>query len=325
MIFARIFTTLCISLTVCVSFAASELPAPLVETDWLAKNLDNVIVLDVRTNKKSFVSDPVFKKDKKTGKQSLVRVGGHIPGANLVLYKNVRGEQQIDGRKIKHMILSANKFEKLMQNAGVNQDSSIIVATNAESGFDLTMASRMYWQIKYFGHDQVSILNGGTAQWLLDEYKHEKTLSKSNKGNWVAKEQRQQLLATSEQVQTAIEKDTTQIVDVRQIGQYLGTYKSSKAKVKGHIPTAKLFPVDLLSNRSTPVKFSSQSELKELSYALGVDPQQELIAYCNSGHMASGGWFVFHELLNNKNTKLYDGSMHQWTLERRPIVKMKME
>ena len=321
----RVITISLSYLITCTTFAASELPAPLVETDWLTNNLDNVVVLDVRTNKKSFISNPVFKKDKKTGKQHLVRVGGHIPGAHLVLYKNVRGEQQVDGRKIKHMILSAQKFEELMQNAGVNRDSSIVVVTNAESGFDLTMASRMYWQIKYFGHDQVSILNGGTAQWLLDGREYKNSPSKSNKGNWTAKEERQQLLATSEQVQTAIKKDTTQIVDVRQIGQYLGTYKSSKAKEKGHIPTAKLFPVDLLSSRSTPVKFSSQDELKEISHALGVDPRQELIAYCNSGHMASGGWFVFHELLNNKNAKLYDGSMHQWTLEGRPVVQMKME
>ena len=306
-------------------FAASEFPTPLVETDWLAKNLNNVVLLDVRTSKKNFTSNPVFNKDKKTGRQHLVRVGGHIPGANLVLYRNVRGEQQIDGRKVKHMIISKDKFESLMQNAGVNQDSNIVIVTNAESDFDLTMASRMYWQVKYFGHDQVAILNGGTAQWLVDGRKYGTSLHQPNPGNWVAQRERKELLATSDEVQAAIDQDNHQIVDVRQIGQYLGTEKSSKVKEKGHIPTAKYFPVELFSAHRSPVKFASHSELKELSDALGVDPQQDLITYCNSGHMASGGWFAFYELLNNKNTKLYDGSMHQWTLERRPVVRMEME
>ena len=241
-----------------------------------------------------------------------------------MLYKNVRGDQNIDGRTVKHMIIPADQFEKLMQSAGVNQDSNIVIATNAESGFDLTMASRMYWQVKYYGHDKVSILNGGTAQWLVDEREYSTKLSEIKAGNWKAQNERKQLLATSEEVQSAIE-NKTQIVDVRQIGQYLGTYKSSKAKQKGHIPTAKLFPIDLLSSRNAPVKFSSQNELKELSNALGVNPQKELITYCNSGHMASGSWFAFHELLDNKNVKLYDGSMHQWTLEDRPTVRMKIE
>jgi|GEM_PF-3162347 len=40
---------------------------------------------------------------------------------------------------------------------------------------------------------------------------------------------------------------------------------------------------------------------------------------------ASGGWFIQHELLGNKNVKLYDGSMHEWTLEKRPVKEMVME
>ena len=58
---------------------------------------------------------------------------------------------------------------------------------------------------------------------------------------------------------------------------------------------------------------------------LGIDTGKELITYCNSGQLASGSWFVFSELLGNSNVRLYDGSMHQWALEKRPVVNMKME
>ncbi|MDW3095472.1 MAG: rhodanese-like domain-containing protein [Gammaproteobacteria bacterium] len=308
-----------------ISSANNQQVPPLVETSWLSENLDNVVILDVRADNKSFTSKPIYKTNKKTNKQSLARVGGHIHGANLVLYKNVRGEQKIGENTIKYMTTSKTNFESIVQHAGANQDSHIVILTNAESLFDLTMASRMYWQVKYFGHDLVSILNGGTAQWLLDGREITTNPTNSTIGNWKALSERKQLLATSNQVHTAIQENNSQLVDVREIGQYLGTYKSGKVKQKGHIPSAKLFPVSLLSSRNTPVKFSSKEELENLSKALGVNSKQDLITYCNSGHLASGGWFVFHELLNNSKAKLYDGSMHQWTLEGRPVVTMKIE
>ena len=53
---------------------------------------------------------------------------------------------------------------------------------------------------------------------------------------------------------------------------------------------------------------------------MGISSQQPTIAYCNTGHLASGAWFVMSEMVGNPNTRLYDGSMHQWTLEKRPTV-----
>jgi thiosulfate/3-mercaptopyruvate sulfurtransferase len=50
-----------------------------------------------------------------------------------------------------------------------------------------------------------------------------------------------------------------------------------------------------------------------------------MITYCNSGQWASASWFVFSELLGNSKARLYDGSMHQWALERRKLTSMKME
>lgn len=297
----------------------------LVETRWLIQNLNKVVVLDVRVSEKSFTSTPTYRTNKKTGNQFLSKVGGHIPGARLILYKNVRSERSIDDKSIKFMAVSSDKFETFMRQTGVNQDSHIVITSNAESTFDLTMATRMFWQVKHYGHNNVSLLNGGTAQWIIDGHKVDTTKIDYEAGNWQARQRHDSILADSLEVEAATKNSDVQIVDIRPLGQYLGTFKSAKAKSKGHIPTAKVLPVDLLSSRSMPVKFLSASEITQLAAALGVDKHQSLITYCNSGHMASGGWFVFHELLGNNNTKLYDGSMHQWTHEGRPIVSMKME
>ena len=118
-----------------------------------------------------------------------------------------------------------------MQQAGINQESLIVITTNAEYDSDLTMAARMYWQIKYFGHDQVSILDGGTAQWILDGRAVDSSLSKSNVGDWKAQQERSELLATSEEVAKAA-KNNIQLVDVRPLGSIWVPTRAQKSVQK---------------------------------------------------------------------------------------------
>ncbi|MDH5599878.1 MAG: rhodanese-like domain-containing protein, partial [Gammaproteobacteria bacterium] len=130
--------------------------------------------------------------------------------------------------------------------------------------------------------------------------------------------------ATSEEVATAI-KDKAQLVDTRMISLYLGTWrKKSYVFANGHIPGAKSYPNELLTS-TMPAKFISNADSKAMFLQLGINPDEKAITYCNSGHLATGSWFVLSELMGNKNVKLYDGSMHQWTLEKRDVVKLKME
>jgi len=147
---------------------AVELPGPLVESGWLAANLDQVVILDVRKDVGSFTRQAKMKKDKKTGKLFIVSVGGHIPGARLVNYKKVRATRSIDGKEVTRMLPAQADFEALMHQAGLSNDSAVVIVSKGMSGDDLTMAARLYWQLKYFGHDKVTILNGGMAQWILD-------------------------------------------------------------------------------------------------------------------------------------------------------------
>lgn len=304
--------------------SAGSLPGPLVETDWLEKNKKNVVILDVRKDVKSFTKKPVFKKDKKTGKSKLKKVGGHIPGSVLVKYKDLRGEKKIDGRTVKKMIIGQSDFEKLLQNSGVNKDSNVIIVYKGASNGDLTIATRFYWQMKYYGHDNMAILNGGMAQWIIDKRKVSTKASKVKKGNWVSTAERNEILATSKDVETAV-KAKGQLVDTRPISLYLGTWrKKSYVYDNGHIPGAKPYPNELLSSKM-PAKFLNVSDSKSLFNQMGIKTDKESITYCNSGHLATGSWFVLSELMGNKNVKMYDGSMHQWTLEKHDVTKMKME
>lgn len=303
---------------------AASLPGPLVETGWLAKNKSNVVILEIRKDVKSFTKKPVFSKNKKTGKLKLKKVAGHIPGSTLVNYKNLRSNKKIDGRKVQKMLVSKAAFEKVMQDAGVNKNSAVVIVSKGENNLDLTMATRFYWQMKYYGHDNMAILNGGMAQWLIDKRKLSTKAGKPKKGNWVSTAERKNILATSKDVESAVNKKS-QLVDTRPISLYLGTWrKKSYVYANGHIPGAKPFPNELLSSKM-PAKFLNPSDSKSLLQQMGVKTDKQSITYCNSGHLATGSWFVMSELLGNKNVKMYDGSMHQWTLEKHPVVKLKME
>lgn len=303
---------------------ATNLPGPLVETDWLAKNQSKVVILDIRKDVKSFTKKPIFKKNKKTGKQKLKKVAGHIPGAILVNYKKLRTTKNIDGRKVVKMIVSKSAFEKLMQASGVNKNSAVVIVSKGQGDGDVTMATRLYWQMKYYGHDSMAILNGGMAQWIVDKRAVSSKASKANKGNWLVTAERSEILATSKDVATAV-KAKSQLVDTRSISLYLGTWrKKSYVFANGHIPGAKPYPNELLSSKM-PAKFLKVSDSKSLFEQMGIKTDKESITYCNSGHLATGSWFVLSELMGNKNVKMYDGSMHQWTLEKHDVTKMKME
>lgn len=315
------------TLTLLVSGLAQavQVPGPLVDTEWLAKHAKDVTIIDVRKDVKSFTAKPKFSKDKKTGKLKLKKVGGHIPGAALVDYKKVRATRKIGDQKVQKIIPDKADFEALMQSAGLNKGAAVVIVSKGHSHKDMTIATRLYWQLKYYGQDNMAILNGGIAQWLTEQRKISRDQSKPAKGNWVATAERKEILATTADVQKAL-KDGTQLLDSRDMAQYLGTYHKSYVYAPGHLPGAKVFPNATLTAPKAPAKLWATDKLKNLSSALGIKTDAPTINYCNSGHLATGAWFVMSELMGNKNTKLYDGSMHEWTLDQqRPVTAMKVE
>lgn len=314
-----------VSLVISRSALSLQLPGPLVETGWLEQHLGQVAILDVREDIESFSRQAVLVRKKFTGDLKLRIPGAHIPGAVLVDFLNIRTSREIDGRNVRHVIPEQKEFEQLMQAWGVNRDDAVVVVSLGASNSDMTMATRLYWQIKYFGHNNVAILNGGMAQWLLEQKPATIKAREAQPGNWVAGKIREDISASSEDVARALENKSIQLVDTRGLGFYLGAYRQSYVRKKGHIPGAKVFPNDLLTSAQAPVVFAQTGEIQHMASELGIDASSDMITYCNSGQWASGSWFVFSELLGNKNVKLYDGSMHQWALEKRPLTIMEME
>ena len=129
------------------------------------------------------------------------------------------------------------------------------------------------------------------------------------------------MIANSEQVASASKGGKVSLIDARQPAQFFGLSKRDYVGAYGHIAGAKELAPELLSKTAKgALYFWDKNTYNALLLANGINPKSPAISYCNSGHLAAGGWFVMSELVGNKSTKLYDGSLYLWTLEGRPLV-----
>jgi thiosulfate/3-mercaptopyruvate sulfurtransferase len=300
---------------------AVTLPGPVVSADWLAANQSEVQILEVRGDVISYTRAPEFDVDKKTGKKFLVEVGGHIPDSTLLDFKKVRADRMIDGKKIKYLIPEKADFEKIIQAVGINSDKPIVLVPAGVDISDIDEALRAYWQFKVYGEDNLAVLDGGMAGWLSEGRDFSTAASTKSGGTWVAKGERKELIASSEQVAAASKSGKSTLIDARQPAQYFGLNKRDYVSAYGHIAGAKELAPELLAKPAKgALYFWDKNTYNALFVANGMSPKMPAISYCNSGHLAAGGWFVMSELVGNKATKLYDGSLYLWTLEGRPLV-----
>ena len=318
----RIQWALALVLTSLVTLVqAITLPGPVVSADWLANNLSEVQVIEVRTDLASYLRNPEFDTDKKTGKKFLVEVGGHITNSSLLDFKKVRVERLVDGKKIKFLIPEKADFEKLVQSLGINSDKPIVLVPIGQDMSDIDEALRTYWSFKVYGEDRVAVLDGGVAGWLSDGREYTTANAQKVPGNWAAKAFRQELIASSDEVAAASKVGKPQLLDARQPAQYLGLSKRPDVQTFGHIAGSKELAPELLAKpMNGALYFWQKNTYDALMTANGLNVKGPTIAYCNTGHLAAGGWFVMSELVGNKSTKLYDGSLYLWTLEGRPLV-----
>ncbi|MDN0084945.1 rhodanese-like domain-containing protein [Crenobacter sp. SG2305] len=317
----RGFCLLLIGLTATGSALALELPGPLVNAAWLAQHGRDVQIIDIRSNTKSFASQPVYETDPKTGQKVLVTPGGHIPGALLVDFQIIRTDRKIGNLVVKFMNPEKAEFEKLMQAAGVVANKPIILVPVGENASDVEQATRLYWQFKYYGEKNLAVLDGGLAGWFKEGRAVSNAVNAPAKGNWVSTGENKDLLAESEDVARAVKDERAQLVDARDLPQFYGLVKRADVKGYGHIPGARPFPPDVqVKTEGGVAKFLPPAAYKAIFAESGIRISGPAITYCNTGHLGSGAWFVMSEILRIPQVRLYDGSMIEWTLENRPAV-----
>ncbi len=119
------------------------------------------------------------------------------------------------------------------------------------------------------------------------------------------------MLVSDDDVKKAMESKSM-LVDNRPSDFFMGIRKSPAATSAGTIPGAMNVQESWLTQNGGG-SFRSKDQLQKIYKAVGVPTEGDQITFCNTGHWASLGWFASSEILGNKKTKMYDGSMAAWT------------
>lgn len=300
---------------------AGKLPGPVVDAGWFKDHVTHVALIDVRDDLDSWTTAPVFEKDEKTGKEKLSETGGHIEGALPLLFKKARVDRTVGDKKIDKMLPDRAYVQELMQATGVTKGKPIVITSPGETVDQVEAAARVYWTLKLYGAEDIALLDGGNAAWIAAGLPVSIEKKDAVRGDWEAGVERPELLAEMADVDKAL-ADKVQLVDARPVSQYLGVFfKKPSVQAGGHLAGAKNYPTDLRTRPSGIAQmFLKPDEYRAALKAQGIDAGAHTIAYCNTGHMAAGMWFIQSEILGTKGVRLYDGSMHEWTTLGRPVV-----
>ena len=286
--------------------AAEPAAKPLVDVAWVKANLGTpgLVFLDVR--------------GRLGGASKAHYLQAHIPGEIYSDYLK-DGWRITDKNGTVGMLPPAERLERLIGGLGIANDSHVVVVANGTSALDMGTATRIYWTFKVLGHDGVSVLDGGMAAYLRARDQDKKPVNPLESGEvkrppaTFQAAPRADLLASREQVSQALGAGIT-LVDNRPNNQYLGVNKRGLAKRYGTLPGARNLPENWVTVNGGGT-FRDRAALEKLYAAAGVPTSGAQISFCNTGHWASLGWFVSHELLGNSEARLYDGSMVEWSAD----------
>jgi thiosulfate/3-mercaptopyruvate sulfurtransferase len=270
-------------------FAAPVVAAPsdfLVTTDWLEKNLNNPKLRLIEVS----VDTGVYER-------------GHIQGAvNFKWHTDL-----VD--PVKRDIASKENFEKLLRQAGVNNDSTIVIYGDSNNWF----AAWGAWVFDVYGVKNVKLLDGGRKKWEAEKRPLTPLATQVAAGNVKVSDANNALRARLiDVVAIANKKSDTALVDIRSPDEFTGKIFApagvqETAIRAGHIPGAVNVPWgQAVAEDGT---FKSPEELKKVYAAVGIDGKKPIITYCRIGERSSHTWFALSKILGY-NVKNYDGS---WT------------
>ena len=264
---------------------------PLVSPDWVAQRLGSDEIRLVEVDEDTTLYD-----------------SSHLPGAMALHWQ----DDLQDG--VRRAFLAQKAFGELMDAKGIANDTHVVLYGGNNNWF----AAYAYWYFKLYGHDRVSLMDGGRKRWELEgrEMTSEPTPVTSASG-YAASEPNQSIRALRDQILSDYvgAPAGVALVDVRSPAEFVGEASApphlpqENAQVRGHIPGAINVPWAKAVDADTG-SFLSADQLRELYGDLGVTEDRDVVAYCRIGERSAHTWFVLHEILGYERVRNYDGS---WT------------
>lgn len=260
---------------------------PLVDAAWLqAHHADpGVRVIDIR-----------WYLDGRSGRAAYE--AGHVPGAVFVDLDAISGHDPGRGR---HPLPDPTRFERAMREAGVGAGSTVIAYDDGGG----TVAARLWWMLRYFGHERAAVLDGGIQAWPGPLSTR---LERPAPGDFTAPSPRTGMKVEYEDVRTL--PAGVLLLDARAPERYRGETEPVDPKA-GHIPGARSAPAG--GNLGDDGRFRDPADLRRRYQALGLgDAGTEVVVYCGSGVSACHDLLAL-ELAGLPGARLYPGSWSEWS------------
>lgn len=267
-------------------------PQSLVSTEWLARHID---APDVRVVDASWYM-PHLGRDPKAEFRA-----EHIPGA---VYFDIDDIADSDS-DLPHMLPSAEKFSSRCRKLGLGDGVRIVTY----DGGGCTAAARAWWMFRVFGHDDVSVLDGGLPKWKA-EGRPLDNLPDMPRERHLSARFNSFLVRDLEQMKSNAQKNREQVLDARGAGRFDGTEPEPREGLRsGHIPHSLNLPYQQLFRDDGT--FREGPELRAAFEGAGVDLNKPVVTTCGSGVTACVLALGLH-LVGHRQTAVYDGSWTEW-------------
>lgn len=272
-------------------------PEAIVSTQWLADHLDepSVRVVDARFNVRV---SPAGALEAVAERDAYARA--HIPGAVFV---DVMADLTDPDDPL--AVSPPERFESLMNRLGIGDESTVVIYDD-QGG---TWAARLWWALRYYGHEPVTLLDGGFTRWQAEGRPLESEIPVPPSANFRARV-RPDLRVDADQVMTAIGRDDVRIVDALPEVFFSGQARLFPGHRAGHIPSAHNVPAPDLVDPVTQSLLPA-AELARRWEPLGLEPERQVITYCGSGVFGAFALFALY-VTGHENAALYDASWMEW-------------
>jgi len=228
----------------------------------------------------------------------------HIPGA-LYAHLDEDLSSPITGSSGRHPLPDAEEFAAFLARSGW-QPGTRLVAYDLADG---SIAARLWWLMKYFGYDDVALLDGGFRAWQSAGYELERGRVVTAESTPVSLEARADMVVSTKEILDTLGDGGRVLVDVRACERFRGEVEPIDP-VAGHIPGSVNFPFQL--NLYANGSFKPVAEVRErLTTLAGRHRSEDLVFMCGSGVTACHTLFAA-ELAGLEGSKLYAGSWSEW-------------
>jgi thiosulfate/3-mercaptopyruvate sulfurtransferase len=266
-------------------------PEVLVTTAWVAQNLKTSGIRLIESNE-----------------DVLLYSSGHIPGAVQVDWTADLNDP------LRRDYIGKEAFEALLSRIGVTPETTIVFYGDKSNWW----ACYAFWVFQLFGHTRAKIMDGGRLKWEKEGRPMTKEIPAYPSTQYNARNRQDAPIRAFRNDVLAHIKAGRPLVDVRSPEEYTGqrlhmpNYPNEGALRGGHIPGARSVPWSRAADPENGTFKSAEELWKIYQQEQGLQPSNDVIAYCRIGERSSHTWFVLKYLLGFQQVRNYDGSWTEW-------------